>query len=77
MEILQNWTDGGWEIEKVSENCRFDFGNTQYTPEKLDGLCICASFILLEQEEIYGVAPVDSGKDNIELTVYGNVRLYI
>ena len=43
-----------------------------YMPEKPDGLYHCADFILLEQEEICGVAPVNSGKDNIELiTVYG------
>lgn len=44
----------------------------QYKPEKSDGLYHCVEFVLLEQEEICGVAPVDSGKDNIELvTVYG------
>ena len=44
----------------------------QYKPEKPDGLYHCAEFVLLEQEEICGVAPVNSGKDNIELvTVYG------
>ena len=44
----------------------------QYKPEKPDGLYHCVDFVLLEQEEICGVAPVDSGKDNMELiTVYG------
>ena len=44
----------------------------QYKPEKPDGLYHCVEFVLLEQEEICGVAPVNSGKDNIELiTVYG------
>ncbi len=44
----------------------------QYKPEKPDGLYHCADFIILEQEEICGVAPVNSGKDNMELiTVYG------
>ena len=44
----------------------------QYKPEKSDGLYHCADFVLLEQEEICGVAPVNSGKDNMELiTVYG------
>ena len=44
----------------------------QYKPEKTDGLYHCADFVLLEQEEICGVALVNSGKDNIELiTVYG------
>ena len=44
----------------------------QYKPEKPDGLYHCVDFVLLEQEEICGVAPVNSGRDNIELiTVYG------
>ena len=44
----------------------------QYKSEKPDGLYHCVDFVLLEQEEICGVAPVNSGKDNIELiTVYG------
>ena len=44
----------------------------QYKPEKPDGLYHCVDFVLLEQEEICGVAPVNSGKDNMELiTVYG------
>lgn len=43
-----------------------------YKPEKPDGLYHCVDFVLLEQEEICGVAPANSGKDNIELTtVYG------
>ncbi len=43
-----------------------------YKPEKPDGLYHCADFVLLEQEEICGVAPVNSGRDNKELiTVYG------
>ena len=43
-----------------------------YKPETPDGLYHCADFVLLEQEEICGVAPVNSGKDNMELiTVYG------
>lgn len=44
----------------------------QYKPEKSDGMYHCVDFVLLEQEEICGVVPVDSGKDNTELTtVYG------
>ncbi len=44
----------------------------QYKPEKPDGLYHCVDFILLEQEEICGVASVNSGRDNMELiTVYG------
>ena len=44
----------------------------QYKPKKPDGLYHCVDFVLLDQEEICGVAPVDSGKDNTELiTVYG------
>lgn len=44
----------------------------QYKPEKPDGLYHCADFILLEQEVICGIAPVNSGRDNMELiTVYG------
>ena len=43
-----------------------------YKPENPDGLYHCVDFVLLEQEEICGVAPMNSGKDNIELiTVYG------
>ena len=46
----------------------------QYKPEKPDGLYHCVDFVLLEQEKICGVAPVNSGRDNIELiTVYGMV----
>ena len=44
----------------------------QYKPEKPDGLYHCADFVLLEQEELCEVAPMNSGRDNIELiTVYG------
>ena len=43
-----------------------------YKPENPDGLYHCVDFVLLEQEEICGVAPVNSGRDNMELiTVYG------
>ena len=44
----------------------------QYKPESPDGLYHCADFVLLEQEEVCGVAPINSGRDNIELiTIYG------
>ena len=72
--------DGEWsevytpavEPEDVLNQAIHDAILNQYKPEKPDGLYHCADFVLYEQEEICGVAPVNSGRDNIELiTVYG------
>jgi len=58
--------------ESAFNQAIYDAILNHYKPEKPDGLYHCADFILLEQEEICGVAPVNSGRDNIELiTVYG------
>ena len=58
--------------EDVLNQAIYDAILNQYKPEKPDGLYHCVDFVLLEQEEICGAAPVNSGRNNIELiTVYG------
>ena len=72
--------DGEWsevytpevDEENILNQAIHDAILNHYKPENPDGLYHCVDFVLLEQEEICGVAPVNSGRDNMELiTVYG------